>query len=445
MPDADTMSAGPARSRTLAARSTRALLAVASALDQDGAQALDPQRLEGIQQRGYLTPDEDESLRQRYANFLVRRAALLQILEATEAEAGHSGRSWRRAPEAFLAALAAGLLLVRATRGWIELAHACRPIRKALDLADERRGVDRKTFARQYRATTRLSRLGLLRLAREHFRARRAEFSALPEAGADGPLLDFLDAECARRPDPLGRAALAARWRYRWFSFRRRHHSAWKAGEFTLFRWSGQAIADLRQPGRRPSAGKRVTEALRERARQTARPGDVFVTRHDDALSNLFLPGFWPHAALYFGEAARNGEGDFLEARKDGVLFRPLADTLQVDAFIILRPPLEEAEIAAALDRARPHAGKPYDFVFDFRHSERLACTEVVYRGFHGVGKVRFDLVETAGRLCLPAEELIQQALQQGFRVVAACGIGSGGWLSGRAAELALHQSRCGL
>ena len=214
---------------------------------------------------------------------------------------------------------------------------------------------------------------------------------------------------------------------------------------YPVEKWQ-KVIADLRQPGLRPpDAPKRVTAALRDRARAIARAGDIFITRHDDALSNLFLPGSWPHAALYLGGPDHGQGGDFLEARKDGVRYRPLDDTLQVDAFIILRPPLGQEEIEEALRRARDHAGKPYDFAFDFRRSDRLACTEVVYRAYHGIGNVRFDLIETAGRRGLPAEELIQQALQQGFRIIASAGIGSGDWLVARAAELALHQSRCGL
>jgi hypothetical protein len=190
-------------------------------------------------------------------------------------------------------------------------------------------------------------------------------------------------------------------------------------------------------------------------------PGDVFLTRHDDAVSNLFLPGFWPHGALFIGDQAqREGLGlelpagtarlaadpvKFLEAKKDGVRFRPAEETLAVDCVVILRPPVEAAVKAEALRRASGHAGKRYDFVFDFRTSDRLACTEVIYRAYHGQGGLHFELLPTGGRICLPAEELINQALEQGFQIVATCGIGKGGLLQGQAAELALHQTRCGI
>ena len=50
----------------------------------------------------------------------------------------------------------------------------------------------------------------------------------------------------------------------------------------------------------------------------------------------------------------------FLEAKKDGVRFRPASDTLEVDALVILRPPLDPTGLAEALAAAMRHAGKPY-------------------------------------------------------------------------------------
>jgi hypothetical protein len=185
-------------------------------------------------------------------------------------------------------------------------------------------------------------------------------------------------------------------------------------------------------------------------------PGDVLITRHDDALSNWFLPGFWPHAALCLGtEAQRRALGitgrvanlrgmHFLEARKDGVQVRPLTDTLAVDAFLVLRPViLSREERATVLENALRHEGKLYDFEFDFTRSDRLVCTEVIYRSLNGVGPVTFSLERKAGRFTLPAESLLQQALlpENGFELIMLYGLQGNQILYGHPAVQLLQRS----
>jgi hypothetical protein len=130
--------------------------------------------------------------------------------------------------------------------------------------------------------------------------------------------------------------------------------------------------------------------------------------------------------------------------KKDGVRNGPAAETLEVDACVVLRPPLTAEEIETGLARAREHEGKLYDFLFDFRTADRLVCTEVVYRGFHGIGAVRFRLEETGGRLCLPAESLVDQALECGFTVVATCQFGGRTWSADAATGAKFRASRGG-
>ncbi len=168
-------------------------------------------------------------------------------------------------------------------------------------------------------------------------------------------------------------------------------------------------------------------------------PGDVLITRHDHAFTNLFLPGYWPHAALYVGsegdrermgvpldaERAARWRGDrrVLEALKDGVLFRPLEQTLAVDAVAVIRPQLGREDIARGLGRAVEHEGKSYDFDFDFFRSDCLVCTEVIYRAFDGLGQVRIPLTERSGRPTVSAEDLLDLAVAgRGFDPVAVCG-----------------------
>ena len=175
-------------------------------------------------------------------------------------------------------------------------------------------------------------------------------------------------------------------------------------------------------------------------------PGDVFITRHDDAMSNLFLPGFWPHGALYIGSpearAARciadvsdgykhstADDINILEAKKDGVLLRPIEETLQVDAFIVLRPKLSAADLNEAVSKGLSHAGKLYDFIFNFATSDRLVCTEVIYRSYHGVGSIDFTLSTKAGRKCLSAEDFLNQAIEHDwFEPVMLYGVEGDDW-----------------
>jgi len=420
-----------------------------------------PAMLEAAEARGYFAPDEDEEIKLRYAQYLSVRAALLAVLAALEPASGRDGREWACRLPVFATAFAASCLLVRGSLGLVAAASRSRALRKKLDEGDTLRGIPRKTFTGIYSAATDPLRLARFRSAADFYYQHRSEIASLgPEhlpvnvpvlLGSAEPWIAGCRSGIVRR-----------RIGYHWFSFRRRHHSAWKQSMFGIFEWSGRAIAELRQPGVKPEgAPKRVSAALRDRALALARPGDIFVTRHDDALSNLFLPGHWPHAALFLGspeqrqtlgmmlppplERRTAGGIRFLEAKKDGVLLRPADDTLAVDAFVVLRPPLDRALLTTALTRALDHAGKPFDFSFDFRRAERLACTEVIYRTYHHCGSVSFNLVEVSARPCLPAEELIAQALEQDFRVVVACGVGNNEIVSGTRAELVLHASRASL
>lgn len=268
----------------------------------------------------------------------------------------------------------------------------------------------------------------------------KEDLQAELESGEMGALTDWLRAEEpffeSRRRDYVRR-----RVRYRLHSFHRRNEVGFQRVMFHFFKMGGSAVAEMRHPfvKKRPSGvpEKRVAARAREALDSLMRAGDVLVTRHDDAMSNLFLPGYWPHAALCIGQAeeraifglemeaeraGRCGETvRFLEAKKDGVLFRRLEETLAVDAVVLLRPLLPPTVVAEALTRALTHEGKLYDFVFDFRQADRLVCTELVYRAYHGLGGVNFQLSRRSGRLCLSAEDFLKQGLTGGFFEVVAC------------------------
>lgn len=180
------------------------------------------------------------------------------------------------------------------------------------------------------------------------------------------------------------------------------------------------------------------------------RPGDVLLVRQEHFLSNAFLPGFWPHALLWLGPpeawgalsdgalakdaqvraalggaaADDHGPARVLEATSDGVVLSSLDHALAKDFVVVLRPRVAESEVAAALLRAAPHLGRPYDFDFDFGTDDRLVCTELVWRAWDPV--LRFGLqmdvtpppsppipglVRVLGRLTMPAQEVARFAV----------------------------------
>jgi hypothetical protein len=68
-------------------------------------------------------------------------------------------------------------------------------------------------------------------------------------------------------------------------------------------------------------------------------------------------------------------------------------------------------EKARAIARAFSFIGLPYDFDFDFRSDAALVCTELVWKSYapaaHMKG-LRLPLVNVAGRLTLPANEIVR-------------------------------------
>jgi hypothetical protein len=175
-----------------------------------------------------------------------------------------------------------------------------------------------------------------------------------------------------------------------------------------------------------------ITMALAREARSRLKPGDIILERLDWKLSNPFLAGFWPHAALYIGTvgdleslgiaddpriqaklsefSGRDMDDEpfaVIEALGEGVVFRSLSRSLEADYAAVLRPRLPRAQIAEALARAFANHGKAYDFNFDFDDRQRLVCTQLVYLSYEGM--LSIELVRIMGRNTLPALEFAKK------------------------------------
>lgn len=200
-----------------------------------------------------------------------------------------------------------------------------------------------------------------------------------------------------------------------------------------------------------------ISSAQVEQLKKTLQPGDVLLERREWYVSNVGLPGFWSHAALFIGTPAdrrtffadietqawvkKQGEpsGDLesllqtrhpqtyqqhlklqahehvvriIEAISEGVSLTTLEHSADCDSIAVLRPRLSKAETAQAIARAFHYTGRPYDFNFDFATDAQLVCTELVYKSYepaNGFSGLKFSLTEMLGRKLLPANEIARQ------------------------------------
>ncbi|MEM8931375.1 MAG: YiiX/YebB-like N1pC/P60 family cysteine hydrolase [Acidobacteriota bacterium] len=392
--------------------------------------------------RGLFRPHDEEILVSWFARFLTVRDGLWDVLaDLIQARQGDIEGFFvldTDAPverrRAFALGYAAACAIVSLDRFLLESLATDRLTQRKLNQGFVERRIPRKVYTSIFDSFTEPTTALLLDQAVE---ARLASSSAVESLRGDRLLVATL-ARLPRLEAALSRSKrlfLRRFARFQSHALRRRLATIRDHGFFAVLESSGRMVSEIRDRWK----DKRVSAAVRSELAPHLRPGDVLVTRHERALTNLFLPGFWPHAALYVGsEADRRALGvdlddrraglwrgtvRTLEALKDGVRFRPLDETLDVDAVAVIRPRLADERIAEGLARAARHEGKGYNFDFDFFRSDRLVCTEVIYRAYDGLGDLHLPMSERAGRPTLSAEDLLDQALDgHGFEVVGVFG-----------------------
>lgn len=240
----------------------------------------------------------------------------------------------------------------------------------------------------------------------------------------------------------------------------------WRNGADLLKDWSRRAvlppqkaIAEWMGDTRVRRQGQPLIGTLNlNKFKELLQPGDLVLARQNWYLSNIGLPGFWPHAELVLGRpehwakafdadpevrawlaqqpeqptslaalvAARfpkawaqytegtdyQGRGPIwvMESISEGVSLTAPEHAFQVDYAAALRPNLPPLVKAQAILRAFGYHGRPYDFDFDFLSDRTLVCTELVWKSYQperpGAPGLAVELVEVAGRKTLPANEI---------------------------------------
>lgn len=322
---------------------------------------------------------------------------------------------------------------------------------KKLDDANEERGIPSGVYARLKWHTIHVEKLALLSAGRYYFKRVKNDLDRTGLAGDHTVQMLHEQAEA----------------HFEYVKKRLRHQGAEYFGRNGLDILSDglsaawfpvqKGVASFMGDVRFREKGKYLIslEQIR-RMEEELQPGDIIVERRNWYLSNVGLPGFWPHAELYVGDRVKlsayfddpevkayfRALGPFedfmdylekrypdkslmhashaqdgnprrvIEAIGEGVTMSSLEEAAHADYIGVLRPRLGKLDKALAIEQAFRYVGRAYDFDFDFLTDSTLVCSELVYKAYmpgnekRGIG---FELEEVLGRKVLSPNSIVRK------------------------------------
>ncbi len=383
----------------------------------------------GATKRGYFSPREEEATGELLVSYWHARNALFDLITTLRRAPALPGVNQDRA---FLIGFAAALLLVDAARFLREAVEARPLVKRKLNEPISAFGVPAGVYDTIQKSLLSARHGWHLYYSVKYFEEHKRSLEERAEEQNWADLLSIIHRLRHQLDVPIAQFASAK------LSMRSRRikghvkHTLFGRALFGLQKLMGTLVADkYLRLGHQPALPPGIAAEIQGRLR----PGDVLAVRKEYALTNYFLPGYWPHVALYLGpvdmlprlgfsdrqgalepqwrhlqETSRNA-GVVIESMRDGVQLRSLTSPFGADSIVVLRPRLVASDVTEALSRSLNHHGKPYDFSFDFTRSDRLVCTEVVYRAYDGIGTVQMPLIQRMGRPTLSGNDLIGMAV----------------------------------
>ena len=184
--------------------------------------------------------------------------------------------------------------------------------------------------------------------------------------------------------------------------------------------------------------------------KKSLEPGDILVERRNWYASNVGIPGFWAHAALYVGTIddmdeyfrelfPRDGYQNLkellekrhvelfeqfkktdsngypyavIEGKSPGIILQSLEESARADYLGVLRPRLTKVDKLESILRAFENHGKPYDYNFDFETRDEIVCSELIYDAYQSIGQkkgLQFELTLTAGRKIVSPNDMVKK------------------------------------
>ncbi len=373
--------------------------------------------------REYYTPKEDDELRWQFTSYLSYRSALLRLV------ATYSGFDAVRDPDrrarCFMLGHAAAATTYQTGLRFVRTFRDEKLQRRKLNEAEPAWGIPAGMFDRIYEGVAGGRSVELWDETSAYFETQRHQWRRRDILVAAD--FDWLEARIQAADTFIRKHRVSPSYAKFDLFLQRVREDAYTpvyAVQSMVSAWLGDTRIIQRPP--------LISVEQLEQVKGRLRPGDLILERRNWFVSNAFLPGFWPHSAMYVGDIddlrdlgiadhpdVKGRLAEFLQPDADGhthrilegvsngIVFASVEHSLHADYVAVLRPRLSKELRAKAIARAFRHLGKPYDFEFDFFTSDKLICTELLYRAYED--SLHFPLVRIMGRDTLPAVEIVRK------------------------------------
>ncbi|NQU23556.1 MAG: 1-acyl-sn-glycerol-3-phosphate acyltransferase [Candidatus Nealsonbacteria bacterium] len=421
-----------ARLKTLLRADEKALVHLIDGIDKLETDAVQISREFADGQRSYTKQEDDDDVRELLRRYVTYRQALLRIIWKYQQYADVDNEGLRL--RTFLLDFTAASVLYEASAKYVDLFAKSRAAIAKLNEAEPNWGIPPGLYDTVRHNLASPQNIKMFELARRYYHQKHVQdLFATHKLSESAPYDRFhsaiSDAEQTIRKiddsvsERIIEVAVA--------DLGRLFHDVQYETQSAVSTWIGDF--KIREPRMGESL---IDDDQLARLAKVLQPGDVLLERRNWYLSNAFLPGYWPHGAVYVGTtddlrglgldqnphvrehwdefAAADDEGHkhvIIEAISEGVIFSSLEHSIGgADSVAVIRPNVPEDEKKEAIARAFSFAGRPYDFEFDFETTDVLVCTEVVFRSYGAnSGRISFPLQEIMGRQTMPAINLVRK------------------------------------
>jgi glycerol-3-phosphate O-acyltransferase/dihydroxyacetone phosphate acyltransferase len=323
--------------------------------------------------RSWYSQADNDELRKMLRDYVTLRTALVRVVWRYQKSFQVTGEALRA--RTFLCACTAGTALASASLGFVESFNGSGDAVKKLNEAEPSWDIPPGVFDTVRRSLcSNTNRTALMEAGKEYD---GTDWKAL---ALQEPYAAFHDSirDCRRRLADADDDLTAERLKQPLRDARDEGKDLLYGVQALVSVWMGDT--KLREPG-----GALISSAQLKELSAKLQPGDIILERRNWYVSNAFLPGYWPHAALYVGtpedlqkfglhhdprvqthwekylrQDARGHSCVVLESISEGVVFTSLEHSVgEADSVAFLRPRLTQDQVREAIARTFSHAASP--------------------------------------------------------------------------------------